>query len=431
VEDMTQKQRILQIFQALCVEMEGAAIAQVCYLNKIPFAAIRAISDKADGNAVEDFADTDKDDLVAAGIPPTTANKLIKGVNAAPAVAVSAAAPESGAAMAAAAPFNPFAGMATFNSFVNDDIEDEGSFLEMCRSGGVLKINKGTVRAALRALFGYKKGLDKLRKKTLELMELTAEDAEEQIDSALWLKIRKQLSRQSYAEVFEGLDDVDGSFVTDARKKRLYERLDKFVMPVLVQSFRALDSWVEIYNKQANNPMMMQSLMQMVMAMMSGAAGAMPMMPMMPIVPGIDTSMLRKIAEDLNDAINKAFAVDGTIVATAEAYNFMKLREIMKTPGLPQLCGVKNKDLLMKKLGVTASSIDIMIENNFVNYAQRFMNAPDITSDQEAAYFAGLWALGQATFPQLDEAITSRLTSIGGDDIAGARMPYPGYGNRD
>ena len=33
------------------VEMEGAAMAQVAYLNKIPFVVLRAISDKADGSA--------------------------------------------------------------------------------------------------------------------------------------------------------------------------------------------------------------------------------------------------------------------------------------------------------------------------------------------------------------------------------------------
>lgn len=33
------------------VEMEGAAMAQVAYLNKVPFVIIRSISDKADGSA--------------------------------------------------------------------------------------------------------------------------------------------------------------------------------------------------------------------------------------------------------------------------------------------------------------------------------------------------------------------------------------------
>jgi adenosylhomocysteine nucleosidase len=40
---------------ALCVEMEGAAIAQVCHDYNIAFAAVRSISDKADNNAHVDF----------------------------------------------------------------------------------------------------------------------------------------------------------------------------------------------------------------------------------------------------------------------------------------------------------------------------------------------------------------------------------------
>ncbi|WP_209443639.1 5'-methylthioadenosine/adenosylhomocysteine nucleosidase [Paenibacillus camerounensis] len=34
-----------------CAEMEGAAVAQVCYMNAIPFVIIRSMSDKADGSA--------------------------------------------------------------------------------------------------------------------------------------------------------------------------------------------------------------------------------------------------------------------------------------------------------------------------------------------------------------------------------------------
>ena len=38
-------------FDGYCVEMEGAAIAQVCYMNAIPVIVIRSISDGADANA--------------------------------------------------------------------------------------------------------------------------------------------------------------------------------------------------------------------------------------------------------------------------------------------------------------------------------------------------------------------------------------------
>jgi adenosylhomocysteine nucleosidase len=41
--------------QALAVEMEGAAFAQVCHDYKVPFASVRTISDKADDAATIDF----------------------------------------------------------------------------------------------------------------------------------------------------------------------------------------------------------------------------------------------------------------------------------------------------------------------------------------------------------------------------------------
>jgi len=45
-----------QIPTATCVEMEGAAVAQVCYEYNIPFSIIRIISDKANDNANIDFS---------------------------------------------------------------------------------------------------------------------------------------------------------------------------------------------------------------------------------------------------------------------------------------------------------------------------------------------------------------------------------------
>ena len=55
VADKAVKERISGLFQGFCTEMEGAAIAQASYLNEVPFVIIRAISDKADDSATEDY----------------------------------------------------------------------------------------------------------------------------------------------------------------------------------------------------------------------------------------------------------------------------------------------------------------------------------------------------------------------------------------
>lgn len=55
IADKTIKEHLVSNFHPLCTEMEGAAIAQAAYLNKVPFLIVRAISDKADDSANMDY----------------------------------------------------------------------------------------------------------------------------------------------------------------------------------------------------------------------------------------------------------------------------------------------------------------------------------------------------------------------------------------
>lgn len=49
------KDRIRSQFGAIACEMEGAAIAHVAAVNRVPVAVLRTISDSADGDAVSDY----------------------------------------------------------------------------------------------------------------------------------------------------------------------------------------------------------------------------------------------------------------------------------------------------------------------------------------------------------------------------------------
>ncbi len=55
VAEKCEKKRIVREFSADVCEMEGAAIAQVAFVNNTPFAVVRAISDSADEGSSMDY----------------------------------------------------------------------------------------------------------------------------------------------------------------------------------------------------------------------------------------------------------------------------------------------------------------------------------------------------------------------------------------
>lgn len=75
VADNDKKKEISETFNAVACEMEGAAIAQVCYVNKIPFCVLRTISDGANGKEMS----YEKFRVVAAEKAANIIIKTIKG----------------------------------------------------------------------------------------------------------------------------------------------------------------------------------------------------------------------------------------------------------------------------------------------------------------------------------------------------------------
>lgn len=61
------KDKLVKNFNGSCAEMEGAAIAHICYMNSVPYVIIRNISDSADGSADVSFVEFCKEAVIHSG----------------------------------------------------------------------------------------------------------------------------------------------------------------------------------------------------------------------------------------------------------------------------------------------------------------------------------------------------------------------------
>lgn len=60
IESAVKKNSIVEDFDAIAVEMEGASTGQVCYVNGVDFAVVRSISDGSDEDAITTYNDSRK-----------------------------------------------------------------------------------------------------------------------------------------------------------------------------------------------------------------------------------------------------------------------------------------------------------------------------------------------------------------------------------
>src|SRR3989344_7337613 len=231
-----------------------------------------------------DLASLTEADLMEAGMKKIPARKLLAAL--APVVETAAS-----AVGAAALSFDG----------VLPSVPSDASWLEALRTGGVLKVDQSTVISAIRAALAHRAGLYNIPDGLVGMMEKFADGNEEQVDPEFF-KLRKQMTRRNYAEIFEAIDGLDGSYVTEARKKQLFQRIDQYLWPAINDFYGQLKSWQEAWMQGAANPAMM-------MGAIMAASGGMAMPPGMIQPP--DTGALRDHADAVADAVNKVFAGTG------------------------------------------------------------------------------------------------------------------------
>ena len=227
--------------------------------------------------------------------------------------------------------------------------------------------------------------IDKAKKLAKKIEQFADENAEAVPPE--FFKIRKQLTKRNYAEIFEAIEGLDGTFVTEARKKSFLLKVDSDLWPAISSFFGQLKNWVEAWQQGASNPALM---MGAIASMISGGGKMAPGMMAPP-----ESGTLRDAAESLNDSINKVFAGVGVQIAAALAYDATKIKDMMENSKLPALIGAANREQMLRSLGVEVPATYPRLETNLTRFVLSVIKIKDIAGgDEELQYFGSLYMLG-------------------------------------
>lgn len=270
------------------------------------------------------------------------------------------------------------------------EVPSEESWLSALRAGGQLKVDQPSVISVVRASLAHRVGLFNLPSILADKMESFADDNAQPVPEEFY-KLRKQVTRRNYGEIFAAIDGLDGSFISDKRRNELLSRVDTIMWPALFDFHSQLKAWVEAWQQGAANP----ALMMNAIAAMAGGGSTMP--PGMMAPP--DTGTVRDQAESFNDSLNKVFAGTGIPVARALAFDAKGIKETLENPSLPAMVGATNREQMLRTLGVEVSAAYPRMEANLTKYVLAILQVKDLAAGNEELQFFGSLAMLGSQIP--------------------------------
>ena len=262
-------------------------------------------------------------------------------------------------------------------------VPDEKSFIEMLKTGGELKVDVTEVLSAVKAGLANSLKLYDLPDLILKKMEAWAEKMEEPCGKSFY-DMQKLLTEKKYGDVLAVIGTT-GNYVSEARKKAFFVKLNDRLWGALGSFQTALKAWMDSWTGSMNPGVMM-------MAMASHGSGT-TLPPGMMAPP--DTMLLRTTAEDVINEINRIFAGPGIPIARALAYDATRIMGILSDPNLPAQIGATTKDQMIKDLGITVGADIVRTEQSLTRYTMAIMSLSKVTADAELGYIAALYQLGQ------------------------------------
>lgn len=318
--------------------------------------------------SVDDLAHLTEEDFHQIGVPRLKARKILASLKS-----------------QAQAQIDPNISAATASININNilpTIPDDESWLSSLCASGVLKPEQSTIISAIRACLADKFGLYSIPPRLVDAMEEYTNITEEPVSEEFW-KLRKQLTRRSYGDLFSAIDGLDGTYVTEGRKKELLQRIDEILWPAIKTFMDSLNGWQQTWMQGAANPAMM-------LAMVAGGSNGLPPGMMQPP----DCGALRDAAAAVNAALNRVFRGTAVQITAALAYEANQIKKMLENSRLPMLCGQPNREMLLKKLDINVPLIYPRMEANLTRFVLSIIQINNVGTAEELSYFGTLYMLG-------------------------------------
>lgn len=357
-------------------------------------AKAKEVAEKAKADGVTDLASAallTESDLTGYGVPKIKARQFVADLVAAnkpaPAPATATAVPTAMTALLPAVP-------------------DDGAFLALLQTGGVLKPQPADVMSAVRALYASRFRLFDIEDKLLGAIATRAEELEEQYPE-IYYDVSKELARKAHSDVLQALG-VPGKVFSEKAKNAFLGRVEN-IWSVLNGFQERIDAWQDSWQSKMSNPGV---IFTSIAAMMGGgvaAAGATGLTDAPDTMPVVDA------ATGVIDAVNKVFAGPGIPVARALAADALQLRAILERPEIVSATGASTRDEMLKKLGLSVSADVVRSERALIQYVLGVLKLPEIPVNQLPMYIVALKEIG---------------TNIPWGSLGGSSGRSPGNGGR-
>lgn len=359
---------------------------------------------------IDDLKYLREEELMKAGMNLIQSRKLVASLK---------SEPESQPSAAPTAP--PAAKNPSTTNILTDSvlptIPGDDTWLNILKTGGVLKVDQATYIAAVRAAIAGRVKIYDIPKKLVHALEEYSKELDEPVGPEFF-KLMKQLTRRNYGELFAAIDGVDGTFVSEHRKMELLKRIDDYLWPAVTQCYQQLNAWQQAWVNGLTPGVLAASYY--------GGAGGLAggLMPSsMAQIP--DISPLQDVGDTLRDALNKALSGTGSVVASAIAYDYSQIRAVLEDPTLPAKIGAGNREQMYKRLGVAVDASMVRAEASIVRFIISFAQNDRVTSDAAPNYYNALFMLGsQINWAQLglkpqtaDNTNGSGIKNLSGDEL--------------